>query len=357
MSLLSGRRKLIPVVVLIGVAACLLGLYVYVFGDVAINEARVRTDMITIRSEFNGRLTSLHVGASDTTGPDQIIATLDHRQADAALASAAARVESYRQEHSRLLRQLEIARAQRAMDVLIADREIDSARSALQASIGVLDEAQRKFRRGEELGGGSLLSVEQVESLQFKYEASRSAVLVAETHLATANLKSSRAREDYKAAELIDEEIKAAEANLKEAEAGMALATIRRERHEIQSPGSLIINRTFAAPGDFVQEGQRLVMAHDPLTVRIEANARESQLRRIDLGAPVRVVLDAFPGRSLEGRVTRIGSSAMSEFSVLPTDSQATYVRVAQRVPIEIEVDWEGTPPAPGLLARVYIAR
>ena len=357
MSIMSGRQKLISVVILLGVVGCFVALYAYMFGDVTISEARVRADMITIRSEFDERLVSLNVGASDEVKKGEVIATLDHQQADASVASATARIDQYQREIIRLKRQLEIVRAQRGMNVSIADQGVDSARSVLGATRNALEEAARKYQRGEELGQKSLLSVEQMESLRFQYEAKSSNVRVAGVDLATAILKSDQAREDYKATELIREDIKVVEANLREAEAGLKLVKIQREKHQIRSPGSLIINRTFVAGGDFVQKGQRLIMAHDPSTVRIEANARESQLRSVKLGARVRVVLDAFPGRSLEGEVTRVGSSAMSEFSVLPADTQATYVRVAQRIPIEIKVDWQGKPPPPGLLARIDVAR
>lgn len=357
MSLLRGRKKLLATLIALAVvAACLVALQRFLYGDVTINEARVRADMITLRSEFDGQLTSLRVGTADLVSPNQVIATIDHRQADAGVVSAEAKVESYQQEVNRLLSQLEIARAQREMDLAITSYGIDSARSALEASKSAFAEATRKYRRSEELGERGVLSTEHVDSLRLQYEVSRSKMQVTEAGLATAILKASGAREDYKATKLIEEEIKAARANLEGAKAGLTLARIKREKHDIRSPDTLIISRTFAAAGDSVRAGQRLVVAHNPASVRIEANVRESELSRIKHGARARVVLDAFPGQLLEGLVSRVGSAAMSEFSVLPSDSQATFVRVAQRVPIEIEVDWQGAPPAPGLLARVYIA-
>lgn len=49
-----------------------------------------------------------------------------------------------------------------------------------------------------------------------------------------------------------------------------------------------------------------------------EANIKETDLADIRLGQPAQVRVDAYPGRTFEGRASLIGNSATSAFALLP---------------------------------------
>ncbi len=69
----------------------------------------------------------------------------------------------------------------------------------------------------------------------------------------------------------------------------------------------------------------------------VVANFKETQLTNIRPGQKVDIKVDAFPGKSFEGRVESISSGTGSKFSLLPPDNASgNFVKVAQRVPVKI---------------------
>ena len=98
-------------------------------------------------------------------------------------------------------------------------------------------------------------------------------------------------------------------------------------------------------------------MMHDPASVWVEANVKETQLRRLALWQKVEVHVDAFPDRDLEGRVERIGQSATSSFALLPTPNPSgNFTKVTQRVPVRISISQREGRLRPGMMVEVRIA-
>jgi membrane fusion protein (multidrug efflux system) len=108
------------------------------------------------------------------------------------------------------------------------------------------------------------------------------------------------------------------------------------------------VDRVFIDPGEYVAAGQRLLMLHNPARVRVEANVKETELRYFHTGTPVQVRVDAFPGRSFEGVVERVGGAATSEFALLPSPNPSgNFTKITQRLAIRVALR---PPPEPGLL-------
>ncbi|WP_084602777.1 HlyD family efflux transporter periplasmic adaptor subunit [Rubritepida flocculans] len=60
-----------------------------------------------------------------------------------------------------------------------------------------------------------------------------------------------------------------------------------------------VVNRVSVDPGEYVLAGQRIMLVHDPSAIRIEADAKQTELRHFRIGAPVRVTLDAWGWRAV----------------------------------------------------------
>ena len=67
--------------------------------------------------------------------------------------------------------------------------------------------------------------------------------------------------------------------------------------------------------------GQRLAIMHDPSRVWIDANVKETEVRKLKIGQPVDVGIDADPDEKFKGTVEMIGNSTTSEFALLPTSN------------------------------------
>lgn len=79
--------------------------------------------------------------------------------------------------------------------------------------------------------------------------------------------------------------------------------------------------------------------------VWVIANYRETQLKNIEVGAPVEFEADAIPGVTFNGRVESISLATGSAYGNMPVDnSTGNFVKVEQRVPVRIELTKDNDP-------------
>ena len=96
-----------------------------------------------------------------------------------------------------------------------------------------------------------------------------------------------------------------------------------------------------------VQVGQRVnpgtsVMSVVPLDqLWVDANFKESQLSKMQIGQPVTVVADLYGGKvKYDGRITGIGAGTGSAFALLPAqNATGNWIKIVQRVPVRIAID------------------
>ena len=75
------------------------------------------------------------------------------------------------------------------------------------------------------------------------------------------------------------------------------------------------------------------------------------------LGAQVTVSVDAFPGRTFQGEVVRIGSAATSQFALLPSPNPSgNFTKISQRIPIKIRISQDNGRFLPGMMVEIEIA-
>ncbi|MGC0388562.1 multidrug resistance efflux pump [Bradyrhizobium sp. USDA 241] len=103
------------------------------------------------------------------------------------------------------------------------------------------------------------------------------------------------------------------------------------------------VNGTFSNrlvnTGDFVAVGQRLGNIVPLDDVYIDANFKETQLKRIRPGQPVTIKVDAYGMRKFSGVVDSIAAGAGSVFTLLPPDNATgNFTKIVQRVPVRIRV-------------------
>ena len=84
------------------------------------------------------------------------------------------------------------------------------------------------------------------------------------------------------------------------------------------------------------REGQLLALAQPvaelvPNETYVVANFKETQIARMRPGAPVEIVLDAFPGHPLHGTVESLSGGTGARFSLLPADNATATCASARR--------------------------
>jgi membrane fusion protein, multidrug efflux system len=91
-----------------------------------------------------------------------------------------------------------------------------------------------------------------------------------------------------------------------------------------------------------IQAGQRLGNVVPLDEVFIDANYKETQLKRIRPGQPVTIKVDAYGMRKFKGTVDSLAAGAGSVFTLLPPDNATgNFTKIVQRLPVRIRVPKE----------------
>ncbi len=319
-------------------------------------DARVTADIVTVSSRAEGWVTDLPALEGAKVDAGQVIVRIDDRVAKLRIEALNAQINAVQADRNRLLaerrmtdnqasaktrtrtsgvRATEAARTALDSDILLARQELDRARSLSQR--GMITRKQLETSQAD---------VTRIESTRRKLDAER---LQAEGTLGEAVAERDRLA-------VIDGQI----AGLEPVEANLR-ALLRQQEIDvgdrtIKSPVPAVIDRVFVEPGEYVLAGQRILMLHNAKDVWVEANIKETQLRKLKPGQPVRISVDAWPDEKFRGRVTRIGSATTSRFALLPTPNPSgNFTKITQRVPVKIDFTEMPRPLSPGMMVEIDI--
>lgn len=235
--------------------------------------------------------------------------------------------------------------AQAAAQTQQTEAQISQARAQLSREQARATKAQQDLARAESLSQGSNGAISRQEYDQAK----------AENDAAQAGLEVARAALDsaLALATAAQAQQKAAAANLREAELQLSYT-------EIRAPAPGRIGKKNVETGNRVQPGQALLGLVEP-DVWVTANFKETQLAWLKPRQPVRVKLDAFPGRTFKARLESVAPASGAQFALLPPDNATgNFTRIVQRIPVKICLNSEAlgvwaSRLAPGMSAVVEV--
>jgi membrane fusion protein (multidrug efflux system) len=133
------------------------------------------------------------------------------------------------------------------------------------------------------------------------------------------------------------------EANIQSRQAAAAWSEAKLEQARLNvaytgivAPVSGIITQRSAEVGARVSEGQQLMMVVQTDDLWVTANFKETQLKRMHNGQPVRITVDA-PEEDFDGYIENMPAATGDRTSVLPPENAiGNYVKVVQRLPVRI---------------------
>ncbi len=214
-------------------------------------------------------------------------------------------------------------------------RGVEQARAALKVAAQETEYSRREVERHRPLVDSNLVSrsqydrvVTQAEQAGTRRQAASAALGKAEAGVQT-----------------LEAELTAQGFRTKEAREALALAELNLSRTLVRAPLSGTVVKRSVEVGKFVQVGQSLLAVVDPQAVWVVANFKETQIKRIRVGQPVVVEVDAYPGYRIQGRVDSFQAGTGSAFSLLPPENATgNFVKIVQRLPVKILLD---DPPDP----------
>ena len=130
-----------------------------------------------------------------------------------------------------------------------------------------------------------------------------------------------------------------AQAQLAELQTSLAKAERDLEFTLVRAPVDGTFSNRLVNTGDFITMGKRLGNVVPLDDVFIDANYKETQLKRIRPGQPVTISVDAYGHRKFAGFVDSIAPAAGSVFTLLPPDNATgNFTKIVQRLPVRIRV-------------------
>ncbi len=137
---------------------------------------------------------------------------------------------------------------------------------------------------------------------------------------------------------------KLSHARVKAAEAALGLARLQLSYTKIWAPEDGVISKLAVREGQLVAAGQP-VAELVPVESYVVANFKETQVGTMRAGQPAEVQIDAFPGRTFEGKVESLSGGTGARFALIPPDNASgNFVKVVERVPVRVA--WSKPLPA-----------
>jgi membrane fusion protein, multidrug efflux system len=324
---LTSVRGMVVRRVLLGLGALLLvavgayyGHYYWTTGRymVSTDDAYVGARNSTLSPKVSGYIADIAVEDNAHVKAGDVIARIDDGDYKLAAQTARDQIAVQQATIDRLGKQ---AAAQEAA--------VDQAKAQLASAKAGATRTDLELKRQQDLANRQINSRQAFEQAQANYEQSVAAVQSAEAAVeaAVANVDVLKAQQEEARRTL-----QQFQTQLAKAERDLSFTVIR-------APFDGIIGNRAMQVGDYVQPTQRLASLVPLKAVYIDANFKETQLARVHPGQPVRISVDAFPGRTLEGQVASMAPASGSVFSLLPPDNATgNFTKIVQRVPVRIMI-------------------
>jgi HlyD family secretion protein len=265
---------------------------------------------VDISPKIAGRIVERPVREGDRVRRGQLLVRLDAEEleADTRRAEAAARAAEAR------LRDLKAGARQ---------QEIDEARANLRNAAATRVWTERDFARAQALFGKDLVAMADVDRVRQAF------AVAVESETAAGD------RLDLLLAGPRADTVAAAEADLAQARASLAMVRKRLAEMRLQSPLDGVVLHKHMEVGETVNPGVAILTLVDLTDMWLRAYVSETDLGRVKIGQPAAITVDAFPGRTFPGTVTEIASQA--EFTPKNVQTKKERVNLVFRIKIAVQ--------------------
>jgi membrane fusion protein (multidrug efflux system) len=338
------------------------------------DDAYLRADLTPLSTKVAGLVAKVAVSDYQPVRSGDLLVQLrddDFRaqvqQAEAAVVSGeAALINNRRQKElqdARIMQAEEGIHAADA-DIAAADAGIEAANSAIaNARNGIegtkadVERTGSERRRQEALIATESTTRQKLEQavadeqrLRAQLGSREADVSAANAQLASrqADLARARARLGSTKAELeaqkrqravLDSQELLLHADLNSKKASLTLAQTNLDYTRITAPENGIVSERRVRTGQLVSPGTQVISLVQS-DVWVQANYKETQVRRLRAGDRAEIRVDAFPGIIFKGRVEQVAPASGSQFALLPPDNATgNFTKIVQRVPVKIVLD------------------
>jgi multidrug resistance efflux pump len=322
----------------------------------------VETREIQIGSKVGGRVTEVGVEEGQVVKAGTVLVRFECDELKAQRAQAQAAVTQAQADVERMLRgnrPEEIAEAEataRAESAAFTEaqngprrQEIDQARADYAAAAADAANAEIFYQRMKALVGEDIISKQQFDDAKDKRDAAtqhaesarqRLTMLEAGTRVEDLNAAEARYKQAQAAAVLAKkgfrkEDIEAARGRLVEAQGHVEELDARLREADLTAPADAVVEVVSVRPGDLVPAGRIVMTMLESSQLWVKVYVPETELAQVHLGQRAAVQVDSYGGRAFDGHVGQIASAA--EF--LPRNVQTKSDREHEVFGVKVYVD------------------
>jgi membrane fusion protein (multidrug efflux system) len=318
----SRKRKLVLIGVgtLLALAVAAYGVHYVLIGRffISTDDAYVRANNTTLGARVSGHVAAILPGDNVVVRTGDVVFRIDDGDYRIAVDAARTRIATQQATIDRIGRQ-----------VTALDSGVEQAQAQITSAEAALKRAGLDFDRQQALNTKGFAS-------HATYEVSE-----AGRDQGVAALKSAQAAYDVARSNVEVTKAQQAEARAQLAELQTSLAKAERDLDftSVRAPVDGTFSNRLVSTGDFIVVGQRLGNVVPLDDVFIDANFKETQLKRIRPGQPVTISVDAYGHRKFAGFVDSISPAAGSVFTLLPPDNATgNFTKIVQRLPVRVRV-------------------
>jgi HlyD family secretion protein len=160
-----------------------------------------------------------------------------------------------------------------------------------------------------------------------------------------AQVQQAQAQLDLLKAGATKEQIAVAEAGVQQAQVAVDTAKAQLDKLQLLAPFDGTIGTVYARSGELAQAGQPIVTLGNLGSLRVETtDLSETDVARVKIGQPVKVTFDALPGKTIDGKVTRIapmstpGQSAVNYIVSVALDQIDPVLRWGMTAFVDVQI-------------------
>jgi HlyD family secretion protein len=278
-----------------------------------------------LSADTPGRIVELRVTEGSELAAGDLVARLYAEEYRAALQRAAAEVEVAEASIAAAERDVDRARAEFAAeeaDLPRRDADAEAALAEVEAARARLTLAELELSRSETLAQERVASQRELDQARATIDEGRAALAAAEATARSveAAAQSARAALGVRQAAIAsaEAELTTARARAQAARAAAAQAQATLDKTEVRAPFDGIVVLKDAEVGEVVSPNSQggsnargsVATMVDRASLEVQAEVPEATLSVVEVGAPARIFLDAYPDQPYAGTVDRIWPTA-----------------------------------------------
>jgi membrane fusion protein, multidrug efflux system len=319
----KGKFVMIGVLGLLALAAAAYGVYFVLVGRfyISTDDAYVRSNNTMLGARVAGHVAAIVPRDNSLVRAGDVIFRIDDGDYRIAVDAARSKIATQQATIDRIGRQ-----------VTALESAVEQTKAQLTSAEAALKRADLDFERQQALSTKGFASRATFEVSEASRDQGAAAVRMAQAAYEAArdNVEVTKAQQGEARAQLAE-----LQTQLAKAERDLAFTSVR-------APIEGTFSNRLVNAGDFIQAGQRLANIVPLDDVFIDANYKETQLKRIRPGQPVKISVDAYGHRKFAGVVDSISPAAGSVFTLLPPDNATgNFTKIVQRLPVRIRVPKE----------------